>query len=87
MGDKKLDGRLESLSFADFGSKISQTRHGVDAGGKDEASPCTKHDLIKTARVLLVMATTVAWLTSAALLSWPVPAAITSDRYHPAAGG
>ncbi|MNK98535.1 hypothetical protein D3C87_1189030 [compost metagenome] len=52
MGDKKLDGRLESLSFADFSLKINQTRHGVDAGGKMTQSR-TKHDLIKTARVLL----------------------------------
>ena len=52
MGDKKLDGRLESLSFADFGLKVNQTRHGVDAGGKMSQSR-TKHDLIKTARVLL----------------------------------
>ena len=52
MGDKKLDGRLESLSFADFALKINQTRHGVDAGGKMSQSR-TKHDLIKTARVLL----------------------------------
>ena len=52
MGDQKLDGRLESLSFADFALKINQTRHGVDAGGK-MSQQRTKHDLIKTARVLL----------------------------------
>ena len=52
MGDKKLDGRLESLSFADFSLKINQTRHGVDAGGK-MSQQRTKHDLIKTARTLL----------------------------------
>ncbi|MFQ2467538.1 DUF4043 family protein [Aeromonas caviae] len=52
MGDKKLAGRLESMSFADFSLKISQTRHGVDAGGK-MSQKRTKHDLIKTARALL----------------------------------
>lgn len=52
MGDQKIAGRLESLSFADFGLKINQTRHGVDAGGK-MSQKRTKHDLIKTARVLL----------------------------------
>ena len=52
MGDKKIAGRLESLAFADFSLKINQTRHGVDAGGK-MSQKRTKHDLIKTARVLL----------------------------------
>lgn len=52
MGDKKLAGRLENMSFADFSLKISQTRHGVDAGGK-MSQKRTKHDLIKTARALL----------------------------------
>ena len=52
MGDQKLAGRLESMSFADFSLKINQTRHGVDAGGK-MSQKRTKHDLIKTARVLL----------------------------------
>ncbi|ELI6420907.1 DUF4043 family protein [Aeromonas veronii] len=52
MGDKKLAGRLESLSFADFSLTINQSRHGVDAGGK-MSQKRTKHDLIKTARVLL----------------------------------
>ncbi|WP_270692891.1 MULTISPECIES: phage capsid family protein [unclassified Aeromonas] len=52
MGDKKLAGRLESMSFADFSLKISQIRHGVDAGGK-MSQKRTKHDLIKTARALL----------------------------------
>ncbi|MCJ7976769.1 N4-gp56 family major capsid protein [Aeromonas veronii] len=52
MGDNKIAGRLESMSFADFSLKISQTRHGVDAGGK-MSQQRTKHDLIKTARTLL----------------------------------
>lgn len=52
MGDKKLAGRLESLSQADFSLKINQTRHGVDAGGK-MSQQRTKHDLIRTARVML----------------------------------
>jgi len=52
MGDKKLTGRLESLTFSDFSLKINQTRHGVDAGGK-MSQKRTKHDLRKTARTLL----------------------------------
>lgn len=52
MGDKKIAGRLESLSFADFSLKINQARHGVDAGGK-MSQKRTKHDLRATARTLL----------------------------------
>lgn len=52
MGDKKLAGRLENLSQADFGLKINQTRHGVDAGGK-MSQQRTKHDLKSVARRLL----------------------------------
>ena len=52
MGDKKMSGRLESLSFADFSLKINQARHGVDAGGK-MSQKRTKHDLRSTARTLL----------------------------------
>lgn len=52
MGDQKLKGRLEDLSQADFGLKINQGRHGVDAGGK-MSQQRTKHDLKKTARTLL----------------------------------
>lgn len=52
MGDKKLAGRLESLSSADFNLKINQARHGVDAGGK-MSQKRTKHDLRATARTLL----------------------------------
>lgn len=52
MGDKKLAGRLESLSQADFSLKINQARHGVDAGGK-MSQKRTKHDLRATARTLL----------------------------------
>ncbi|MBM7455177.1 N4-gp56 family major capsid protein [Oceanisphaera litoralis] len=52
MGDKKLAGRLESLSSADFGLKINQARHGVDAGGK-MSQKRTKHDLRQVARTLL----------------------------------
>ena len=52
MGDKKLAGRLENLSEADFSLKINQTRHGVDAGGK-MSQQRTKHDLLRLARTLL----------------------------------
>ena len=52
MGDKKISGRLESLSFADFSLKINQARHGVDAGGK-MSQKRTKHDLRATARTML----------------------------------
>lgn len=52
MGDKKIAGRLENLSSADFGLKINQGRHGVDAGGK-MSQKRTKHDLRATARTLL----------------------------------
>ncbi|SIQ70993.1 major capsid protein, N4-gp56 family [Aeromonas sp. RU39B] len=52
MGDRKITGRLESLSQASFSLKINQTRHGVDAGGK-MSQKRTKHDLRATARTLL----------------------------------
>lgn len=52
IGDKKVEGRLESLSQTDFAIKINQTRHGVDAGGK-MSQQRTKHDLRATARTLL----------------------------------
>lgn len=52
MGDKKIAGRLESLSKADFSLKINQSRHGVDAGGK-MSQKRTKHNLRQVARTLL----------------------------------
>ena len=52
MGDNKLTGRLEDLSQANFGLKVNQTRHGVDAGGK-MSQQRTKHNLKTTARTLL----------------------------------
>lgn len=52
MGDKKIAGRLENLSQADFGLTINQTRHGVDAGGK-MSQKRTKHDLRQIARTML----------------------------------
>jgi len=52
MGDKKLAGRLEDLSKADFQLKINQGRHGVDAGGR-MSQQRIKHNLKKTARTLL----------------------------------
>lgn len=52
MGDRKIAGRLESMSFGDFQLKINQARHGVDVGGK-MSQKRTKHDLRATARTLL----------------------------------
>ncbi|MFR9719875.1 DUF4043 family protein [Aeromonas diversa] len=52
MGDKKIAGRLESLSQGDFSLIINQTRHGVDAGGK-MSQKRTRHDLRQVARTLL----------------------------------
>ncbi|HDL6510110.1 TPA: N4-gp56 family major capsid protein [Yersinia enterocolitica] len=52
MGDKKLAGRGENLTFASFSLKIGQGRHLVDAGGK-MSQQRFKHNLNKTARTLL----------------------------------
>ncbi|UKA12680.1 N4-gp56 family major capsid protein [Photobacterium damselae] len=52
MGDKKLEGRGESLKFSDFELRINQGRHMVDAGGK-MSQQRTSHNLRKTARTLL----------------------------------
>jgi len=52
MGDKKLEGRGESLEFSEFDLKINQGRHMVDAGGK-MAQQRTSHTIDKTGRVML----------------------------------
>lgn len=52
MGDRKLEGRGESLTSASMGLKILQGRHMVDAGGK-MAQQRTKHNLQQIARGLL----------------------------------
>ncbi|HIF9272047.1 N4-gp56 family major capsid protein [Photobacterium damselae] len=52
MGDKRLEGRGESLKFSNFELKIDQGRHMVDAGGK-MTQQRTSHNLRKTARTLL----------------------------------
>lgn len=52
MGDRKLEGRGESITTATMGMKIDQGRHMVDAGGR-MAQKRTKHNLKSTARTLL----------------------------------
>lgn len=52
MGDRKLEGRGESLTSASMDLKILQGRHMVDAGGK-MAQQRTKHNLQQIARGLL----------------------------------
>src|SRR5690606_18512943 len=52
MGDRKLEGRGETLTSASMGLKILQGRHMVDAGGK-MAQQRTKHNLQQIARGLL----------------------------------
>lgn len=52
MGDRKIAGRLENMTSSDFGLKINQGRHGVDAGGK-MTQQRTKHNMKATAKTLL----------------------------------
>jgi N4-gp56 family major capsid protein len=52
MGDRKLEGRGESLTTATMELKIDQGRHMVDAGGK-MAQKRTQHNLQQSARTLL----------------------------------
>ncbi|URQ87729.1 N4-gp56 family major capsid protein [Pseudoalteromonas sp. SCSIO 43088] len=52
MGDKKLEGRGESLSKTVFELRIDQGRKMVDSGGK-MSQKRTKHDLLSTAKTLL----------------------------------
>ncbi len=52
MGDRKLEGRGESLTTATMDMKIDQGRHMVDTGGK-MAQKRTKHNLQSMARGLL----------------------------------
>lgn len=52
MGDKKIEGRGEDMSFGSFKLKINQGRHIVDAGGK-MSQQRYKHDLKRTAKALL----------------------------------
>ena len=52
MGDRKLEGRGESMTTATMELKIDQGRHMVDAGGK-MAQKRTKHNLQQQARTLL----------------------------------
>ena len=52
MGDRKIEGRGETLSKTVFDLKIDQGRHLVDSGGK-MSQKRTKHNLLSTAKVLL----------------------------------
>lgn len=52
MGDRKLEGRGESITTATMELKIDQGRHMVDAGGK-MAQKRTQHNLQQSARTLL----------------------------------
>lgn len=52
MGDKKLEGRGESLSKTVFELSIDQGRKMVDSGGK-MSQKRTKHNLLSTAKTLL----------------------------------
>lgn len=52
MGDRKLEGRGESMSQAHFDLKIDQGRHLVDAGGR-MSQKRTKHNLRATSRKLM----------------------------------
>jgi N4-gp56 family major capsid protein len=52
MGDKKLAGRAESLTSAQFTAKINQGRHVVDSGGK-MTQQRTMQNLVKIANDLL----------------------------------
>lgn len=52
MGDKKIEGRGEDMSFGSFKLKINQYRHNVDSGGK-MSQQRFKHDLRSTAKGLL----------------------------------
>lgn len=52
MGDKKIEGRGESLSKVEFELTINQGRHNVDSGGK-MSQQRTKQNLLQVARTML----------------------------------
>ncbi len=52
MGDKKLSGRGENLSFSDFDLMVNQGRHLVENAGR-MSQQRTVHDIMKTGRTLL----------------------------------
>lgn len=52
MGDRKLEGRGESITSSQFSLKINQGRHMVDSGGK-MSQQRTLHDLVMVANSLL----------------------------------
>ncbi|QGH49237.1 N4-gp56 family major capsid protein [Vibrio owensii] len=52
MGDKKIEGRGESLDKVVFELEINQGRHNVDSGGR-MSQQRTKHNLLTVARTML----------------------------------
>ncbi|EHF6669274.1 N4-gp56 family major capsid protein [Salmonella enterica] len=52
MGDRRIEGRGEDLSRADFTLRIDQGRHLVDAGGR-MSQQRTKFNLVSSAKTLL----------------------------------
>ncbi|KMV28544.1 virion structural protein [Photobacterium swingsii] len=52
MGDKKIEGRGESLDKVEFELSINQGRHNVDSGGK-MSQQRTKQNLLQVARTML----------------------------------
>ncbi|NAZ55447.1 N4-gp56 family major capsid protein [Vibrio toranzoniae] len=52
MGDKKIEGRGESLDKVTFNLEINQGRHNVDSGGR-MSQQRTKHNLLQVARTML----------------------------------
>ncbi len=52
MGDRRIEGRGEDLSRADFALRIDQGRHLVDAGGR-MSQQRTKFNLVSSAKTLL----------------------------------
>lgn len=52
MGDRELEGRVESLTQSQFGLRIDQGRKAVSSGGK-MSKQRTKHDLVRTAKAMM----------------------------------
>lgn len=52
MGDRELEGRVESLTQSQFELKIDQGRKAVSSGGK-MTKQRTKHDLVRTAKAMM----------------------------------
>lgn len=52
MGDRELDGRVESLSSSQFSLRIDQGRKAVSSGGR-MTQQRTKHDLVRVAKGMI----------------------------------